>query len=194
MIQTVIFDLGRTLVPFSFESLEPRLRGCRAAAEALFLQAETGALDAAQLQSALCHLTGISPADFPAWWNSIFSPGWLIPPAWIRGLMGSYRVGLLSNTNATHFEFLLRQRPLLQEFDFQIVSHQVGAIKPDPRMYAAAEAQAQCPPEAIFYLDDISAFVEAGRRRGWQAHPFTNIAALAPLLPALGFPAAPDTW
>src|SRR6185312_4110050 len=173
-IHTLIFDLGRTLVPFSFDPIEPRLRACREPAQLLFEQCEIGALAPDALRAGICELTGLAAAEFEPWWNSIFGPGWLVPPAWIRKLISTHRVGLLSNTNAVHFEFLARQRPLLREFAFHVLSHEVGSAKPQARIYQAAEALAQCPPEAILYFDDIPEWVEAARRRGWNAVPFTG--------------------
>ncbi|HXE30255.1 MAG TPA: HAD-IA family hydrolase [Terriglobales bacterium] len=184
--RTIIFDLGRTLVPFSFDPLRPRLAPCMEQAQPLLLRAETGELGPRDFQRAMCALTGVPPAEFPPWWNSIFGAAWLIPPGWIRRLLASRRVGLLSNTNALHYEFLLRERPLLRDFAFRIASHEAGAAKPDPRIYAAAEAAAQCGPHEILYLDDIPAFVEAARARGWQAEVFTGSAPLAASLEARG--------
>ena len=185
-VRTLIFDLGRTLIDFSLNRLEPEIHACREQAQRYFLQAETGALPAAELQAAICGLTGMAPMRFAPWWNSIFASGWLIPPEWILSLKSRYRVGLLSNTNQTHFEHLAQTRPLLQAFDFHVLSHEVGAAKPDDRIYAAAEGQAQCPPEAIFYVDDVAGFVEAARRRGWCATQFSGIKALADALAAAG--------
>ena len=176
---TIIFDLGRTLVPFSLAPLQERVRGCRAEAERLFAQAETGRLDPERFRGGVCALTGLAPEEFPAWWNSIFQPGWLIAPELVRELQPGYRLGLLSNTNAIHFDFLRAERPLLDEFDFRVLSHEVGAAKPHPAIYAAAEAQAGCPPGAILYFDDVPEYVVAAQRRGWHAVQFREASDLA---------------
>ncbi|HUX68594.1 MAG TPA: HAD-IA family hydrolase [Terriglobales bacterium] len=176
--RTIIFDLGQTLVPFSFERLRPRLEPCRAQASALVSQLETGELDAARFQRELGRLAGLAPEAFLPWWNSIFELRWLVPPELLRELLEQYRVGLLSNTNALHFAFLEQAFPLLGELDFRIVSHQVGAAKPAERIYAAAEAAAGCAPEEILYFDDIAEYVAAARRRGWQAEVFAGADAV----------------
>jgi len=174
----LIFDLGQTLVPFSFERLRPRLEPCRAAATALVRDLETGALDPVRFQAEMSRLAGLEPEAFLPWWNSIFEPRWLVPPALLRRLLQEYRVGLLSNTNALHFAFLEQTFPLLREFAFRIVSHEVGAAKPSARIYAAAEAAAQCPPGDILYFDDIPEYVAAARRRGWRAEVFAGAGEL----------------
>ena len=169
-IQTVIFDLGKTLVPFDLGRLDANWARCRPEAKLLCERVERGAVDADGFRREMSALAGIPPAGFDAWWNSIFDSDWLIPPQTVLGLKRHYRLGLLSNTNEPHFEHLLRVYPELAEFDFHILSHEVGAAKPEAAIYAATERAAGCPPEAILYFDDVPAFVEAARRRGWQAH------------------------
>lgn len=191
-IQTVIFDLGRTLIHFSHDPLEPALAGLsplgRSQAEQFMLQAEAGRIGAGELRAGLCRLSGLEESGYAAWWNSIFAPGWLVPPEWIRSLKPRFRLGLLSNTNPDHYAFLLEQRPLLREFDFAVLSYAVGAAKPDAKIYAAAEAVADCAPGSIFYADDVAGFVAAARGRGWQARQFTGFETLQSELEAAARP------
>ncbi|MGH9412845.1 MAG: HAD-IA family hydrolase [Terriglobales bacterium] len=189
--QTIIFDLGKTLIPFCLEPLQARLEapgaapGARDAAQRLFTRFECGRLSAAAFERAICELTRLPSAEFVPWWNSIFEHRLLLPEAWIRSLLARYRCGLLSNTNPLHFAFLSAGHPILSEFAFRILSHEVGAAKPDPLIYQVAEAAAQCPPEAIVYFDDVPDFVAAARKRGWQAYRFTTAAAVQSILPGL---------
>lgn len=141
------------------------------------LQFELGELEPVQFQQAMCRLTRMESADFSPWWNSIFESEWLLPQPWIEHLMARYRVGLMSNTNPLHFAWLERRHPLLQRFAFRILSHEVGAAKPAPLIYEAAERAAGCPPAAILYWDDVAEFVAAAHGRGWQAEPFRDAAA-----------------
>jgi len=39
-------------------------------------------------------------------------------------------------------------------YDAVIDSSEIGAIKPEPHIYEAAQAQADCPPEEILLIDD----------------------------------------
>ncbi|HEY7854844.1 MAG TPA: HAD-IA family hydrolase [Terriglobales bacterium] len=174
---TVVFDLGNTLVPFSFAALKPRLEPCRERIQALSQRAEIGAITPAAFRAAACALTGVDPGKFDAWWCSVFDDRWLIAPRLIGELKQlGWRVGLLSNTSALHYEFLRRTRPELAEFDFQVLSFEAGACKPDPRIFAAVERAAGggVRPEDIIYFDDIEEYVMAARRRGWQAEVFTG--------------------
>ncbi|MGH9473097.1 MAG: HAD family hydrolase [Terriglobales bacterium] len=180
-IEAIIFDLGNTLVPFSLERLQPWLKPCRSSAESLMQQFELGEVEPGQFKQAMCRLMRMKAADFSPWWNSIFESEWLVPQLWIERLMGRYRVGLMSNTNPLHFAWLERRHPLLGRFAFRILSHEVGAAKPAPLIYQAAEQAAGCRPASILYLDDIAEFVAAARRRGWQAEQFRGATAFARL-------------
>lgn len=181
--RAIIFDLGKTLIPFSLEPLRARLNG--APPQEIFGRLETGSLAPERFQREMCARTGLAPVEFGPWWNSIFEPRWLVPQTWIETLLGRYRCGVMSNTNALHFAFLKAEHPLLERFDFHILSHEVGACKPEARIYAAAEGAAGCAPEEIMYFDDVAAFVNAARARGWQAHQFTGAEVVAENLPEL---------
>ncbi|HXR96311.1 MAG TPA: HAD family phosphatase [Terriglobales bacterium] len=169
---TAVFDLGNTLIPFSFARLLPRLEPCRERAMSLFERAETGLISPEEFRVEACEITGVDRRDFDRWWCSIFEDRWLIAPTLIRELRPRWRVGLLSNTNAIHHQFLRRTRPELAEFDFQVLSFEAGSRKPDAQIFAAVEQAAECPPEEIIYFDDIEEFVLAARGRGWQAEIF----------------------
>jgi putative hydrolase of the HAD superfamily len=78
-----------------------------------------------------------------------------------------YRLVLLSNTNelhATHFR--AQFAATLDHFDALVLSHEVGARKPDPRIYAACQA-GHAAGEYLF-LDDLPTNVEAARALGWK--------------------------
>ena len=88
--------------------------------------------------------------------------------------------GILSNTCAIHWEHLLASRcALLTGAVSRIVlSHEVGAAKPDRRIFDAATAAAGVAPERIFFTDDLPEHVAAGRAAGWDAELFSSASAL----------------
>lgn len=183
-VATVIFDLGRTLIPFSFAGLETRLGKRTEEAQELFAPFERGQLTVDEFRKRMSAICGITGAALDGWWNSIFEPRWLVPPEWLQQLQGQRRLGLMSNTNALHWSYLERTYPELRRFDFRILSFEVGEVKPGAAIYAAAEAAASCAPEKIFYTDDIAEYAAGARRRGWQAATFTGAKELAGALAA----------
>jgi putative hydrolase of the HAD superfamily len=103
-----------------------------------------------------------------------------------RGL----KLGIISNWDD-------RLRPLLRElqldsfFDSIVISGEAGLQKPDPRLFQAAAAQLNAPPEAILHIgDNPSEDVAGARAAGLQGLLLTrgkNLAFLSSLqsLPAL---------
>jgi 2-haloacid dehalogenase len=86
-------------------------------------------------------------------------------------------------------EFWAGFRPLQPIFDLfadVVVSGEERCAKPDPRIYEIAERRFRHPPRALFFIDDSPANVAGAAARGWQAHLFTDAAALEAELVALG--------
>ena len=92
----------------------------------------------------------------------------------LEWLAGKVRLGLLSNTSALHFDWGIRPHPAFPLFDQVSLSFQVGAMKPDPRMFHDALGKFGGRPEEILYLDDIPAYVDQARTMGMAAHVFTD--------------------
>lgn len=175
--KAVIFDLGKVLIPFDFQ------RGYRALEEfcpypaveirrriiatRLVPPFETGLIEPRDFVARLTQALGLKMdyPDFCRAWNSIFY-GQLIPDRVLESLAARYRLVLLSNTNAIHFEMVREAYPLLRHFHELVLSYEVRSMKPDARIYQAAIARAGCKAEECFYTDDIAENVEAGRREG----------------------------
>jgi putative hydrolase of the HAD superfamily len=98
----------------------------------------------------------------------------LIPESVLEDLGARYRLVLLSNTNAIHFDMIRKTYPILRHFDELVLSYEVKAMKPHPDIYRAAIAKAGCRPEECFYTDDIAEYVEGARRMGIDAVQFEN--------------------
>ncbi len=199
MIKTVIFDLGRVIVPFDFQ------RGYQAmasrfgiAAEDIPLklrptgivqQYESGSLETPAFVDRMGALLGIStsPEEFAGLWSVIFEPRTLIPDSLPESLRANgYRVLLLSNTNDLHFRFIQDNYPILRHFDDLVLSYQVGATKPAPAIYAAAIEKAGCDPGECFFTDDIEEYVEGAKKAGIDAVQFKEYEQLCEELLARG--------
>lgn len=198
MIKTVIFDLGRVLIPFDFARGYQAMEGLcphdateirrRLGATDLVERFETGLVEPADFVTELSTLIDLD-VDYPRFcqiWSSIFLPDPLIPDAMLAALHRRYRLVLLSNTNAIHFEMVRETYPLIRHFDGLVLSHEVKAMKPDPRIYRAAVAAAQCEPGECFYTDDIAAYVEGAKGMGIDAVQFESCAQISAALQARG--------
>ena len=198
MRKAVIFDLGKVLIHFDFQPGYRALAGLcpfpeaeiprRIAPTGMVERLETGLVEPRaffeEFREAL-HLN-LDYEGFCEIWNGIFTDA-LIPESLIEGLAARYRLVLLSNTNALHFEILREKyRSLLRHFHALVLSHEVHAMKPSPAIYRAAIEQAGCLPGECFYTDDIAAFVEGGKAMGLDAVQFANLAQLERELTARG--------
>ena len=181
--KAVIFDLGRVLVHFDFKRGYRALEGlCPHEAAAipkllsgtgLVERFETGLIEPRDFVGEMSRILDLR-VDYDQFcdiWSCIFTDT-LVPESMLEGLKSRYRLLLLSNTNAIHFEMIRRTYPMLRHFDDLILSYEVKAMKPQPEIYRAAIEKAGCRPEECFYTDDIEAYVEGGRAMGIDAVQF----------------------
>jgi putative hydrolase of the HAD superfamily len=189
MHKAIIFDLGRVLVNFDFN------RGYRAledfcpysAAEIpkrlatgdLVERFETGLIEPRDFVAKISAVLDLH-LDYDRFcqiWSSIFAET-LVPESMLEELAARYRLVLLSNTNALHFEMVRASYPLLRHFHELVLSYEVKSIKPKLEIFQAAIARAGCDPEECFYTDDIAAYIAAARSLGIDAVQFQSAAQL----------------
>jgi glucose-1-phosphatase len=183
--RAIIFDLGRVLVHFDFqrayrelESLCPVPAGDipkTLAKTGLPEQFETGLIEAPEFYARMSECLGLS-VDFDRFCHlfcTIFTET-LLPESLLEDLASRYRLLLLSNTNAIHFDMIRKSYPIVRHFHDLVLSYEVKAMKPHPDIYRAAIAKAGCRPDECFYTDDIAEYVEGARRMGIDAVQFKN--------------------
>ena len=194
MYKAILFDLGNVVIAFDFVLGYRRIEALsgipaaevrsRLIATDLYRRLESGLIQpetfAAQVQTAVgfeCEYRAFQEA-----WNAIFLPESLIPANFLAGLKRNYKLLIVSNTNAIHFEMLRNTYPILQTFDGFVVSHEIGVMKPDPRYYEAALATAGCPAENCLFIDDLPDNVEGASLAGMDAIQFHSFERLKPEL------------
>jgi FMN phosphatase YigB (HAD superfamily) len=186
MHKAIIFDLGKVLVYFDFKRAYRALENLcpypaveipkRLATTDLVERFETGLLEPRDFVEQFSRILDlrVDYDHFCRIWSSIFTET-LVPESLLEGLAARYRLLLLSNTNALHFE-MLRQNygHMLRHFHSLILSYEIRASKPQPEIFQAAVERAGCRSEECFYTDDIFAYVEAARRMGMDAVQFES--------------------
>jgi glucose-1-phosphatase len=185
MHKTVIFDLGKVLVPFDFQigyralagvcpydPVEVRSRIGKTGLVAPFEKGLIEPRDFVRQLSAALELR-MDHAGFCRAWSSIFY-GQLIEDAVLESLSTRYRLLLLSNTNVIHWQMISENYPMLRFFHDHVLSFEVHALKPEAAIYRAAVERAGCLPEECFFTDDIAENVEAARREGLDAVVFES--------------------
>ncbi|MEM9752666.1 MAG: HAD-IA family hydrolase [Planctomycetota bacterium] len=84
------------------------------------------------------------------------------------------RTACLSNTNAAHWEHITGEtdHPAampVHRLDYPLASQLLGEAKPDATCYAEFERRTDTQGQAILFLDDLPANVEAAKARGWHS-------------------------
>jgi len=93
----------------------------------------------------------------------------------------------VSNTNRLHFEHLDRQMRLRARFDHVTVSHEVGVMKPAPRIFEDALQGVGVRAEQAWFTDDLQENLDGARALGIRTHLFTSVGSLRDELRELGF-------
>jgi putative hydrolase of the HAD superfamily len=181
--RAIIFDLGKVLVHFDFQRGYRQLEQMcphaareipkRLAGTGLVERFETGLIEPREFVDELTRILDlrVDYDQFCGIWSCIFTDT-LVPDSLVEALAARYRLLLLSNTNAIHFQMIRENYPILRHFHDLVLSYEVKAMKPRPEIYRAALDKAGCRPEECFYTDDIVEYVEGARRMGIDAVQF----------------------
>lgn len=88
-----------------------------------------------------------------------------------------YKTPVLSNTIPPHVR-INRSRNLFQFFQPEIFSCEVGAKKPDKRIYQIAAERSGAIPEECVFIDDVLEYVKAAQAIGMKGIQYQNLAQL----------------
>ena len=137
---------------------------------------ETGEIDAEAfgLQFAAELGVSISPAEMVELWAS-----WEAGPKpgavqLLTSLHEQQRIACLTNNNPIHWSRLCTLHGAHRLFHKCYVSHEIGLMKPDPRLFQHVVADLETQASDIVYFDDRLDIIEAARSFGLNAHQVTS--------------------
>lgn len=84
------------------------------------------------------------------------------------------QITIASNTSQPHWEWVQDNLPFAETFDPPILSHLVGAMKPDAAFYQALIQRSGYDPEQIFFTDDRPENIEGAAKLGIKAFLFES--------------------
>jgi len=181
MKPSIVFDLGKVLVDFDY-SIAARKVAARSTKQVPDLQHflgsspilqryESGQLTRQQFFDEMRQTTGFTATleEFSADFADIF-----VPIAPMIGLHEELRqrgflTYIFSNTNDMAIEHVRHNFPFFKHFDGYIFSYEVKSMKPQPKIYEAAETMTGRRGADMIYIDDRAENIEAGAARGWRA-------------------------
>ena len=92
---------------------------------------------------------------------------------YIRSLRGRYKTGLISNAWSDLRDFIVREK-FDDAFDKMIISAEVGAMKPEPKIYQIALDQFGVKPKEAVFVDDFYINIEGCEKVGIKGIHFKD--------------------
>jgi HAD superfamily hydrolase (TIGR01509 family) len=185
----LLFDIGGVLVDYvGPERLSALLGGDPSPEDVLrrwpdcvsLARFETGELGIEDFAAAFVAEWGLplTPASFLeefAGWPRAPFPGAL---ALLERLRGRAKLACLTNINELSWARVRDVMGLERCFDRCFASHEIGLLKPDPRIYAHVVEALGCDPARIAFFDDTQRNVAAAVAAGMRGYHVRGLAAL----------------
>jgi putative hydrolase of the HAD superfamily len=190
-IEVILYDLGNVILPFnhyqiaeklSRYSQKKELRDPKKIFSYLFdLQEgiinrfDVGEISPPEFFQTLKENLGLSISfdQFIPIWDAIFSENVEVSQI-ILSQRGRFKLGLLSNTDSLHFDYILSKFPIMGAFDKWILSYEVGFKKPAVEIFQKAIGWASVDPRKILFVDDIEKHVEVAISLGMEGIHFIS--------------------
>jgi len=188
------FDLGNVLLKFSHEVMCRQLAHLFEADPArvhqlllegddcLQAQLESGRIDGATYYEQACASFPTRPErePFDEAAGRIFQVNPSMLPVLGQLSAAGYRLGLLSNINEIHWDWIQRRNYSLIPAAFSVcaLSYELRVMKPHADIYHKAAQLCETAPHDIFFVDDVPENVAGARLAGWDAVLYTTTPAL----------------
>lgn len=186
-MQAIIFDLGRVLIDVDVSrglfGLFPRPAGgsvesiiTQIIADPLFALFNTGKLSPVEFHLAMMKKFSLNMDfnEFKQRWCDIFDP---MPSMGelVASLKGKVRLGMLSDTDPIHWDYIRNHFDVVSHFDNPTLSFKIGYRKPALQAYQAAIETVGVEPRACLYVDDLPENVRGAQEAGLDAIQFTGV-------------------
>lgn len=179
MAKAVIFDFFGVIVNDALQVIcdELAARNPEACAEAkdVIKAANHGLMSPVESNRRLAGLLGVSVEEF----RHRKTDGEMRNQAvldCIRQLKGHYKTAVLTNATAGSLERRFTPKELRELFDEQVVSADIGYMKPEPQAYSITAQRLGVAPEQCVFVDDRDGFCDAARATGMQAVHYRDFA------------------
>ena len=182
----IVFDLGNVLIPFDYSKAINKLNEVENGLGNRFYdffksnynlhrEFEIGKISEKEFINKILSIVDhkIDEKTFCKYYADIFSLNEdlisLLPT-----MKKNYKLFLLSNTDSIHKKYGWEKYDFLKYFDKLILSFEVGAVKPDEKIFREVEKASGLPSGEHFFIDDIQEYVEGAKNVGWDAVQFID--------------------
>ena len=190
-IEVILYDLGNVILPFNHYQIAEKLSRFSQMQElrdpekifsylfdfqrGMINRFDVGESSPREFFQILKEDLGLSISfdEFIPIWNDIFVEDQEVSQI-ILSQKGRWRLGLLSNTDALHFNYVLSKFPIMRAFDQWILSYEVGFKKPTVEIFQKAIEWASVEPQKILFIDDIEKHVEVAISLGMEGVHFIS--------------------
>jgi putative hydrolase of the HAD superfamily len=197
MIKLFVFDLGNVILPFEHHQIAVKLHEASLVKDRFtpddifrylfdhqkgFVNAyEEGLISSRDFFKELKerYKLELEPEDFKEIWNDIFEEDAGVSEIILYLKEKGYPIFLLSNTNELHFSYVMERYPIIHHFDEWILSFEVGAKKPQEKIYDVIFERKSLERHEVLYIDDIPDYIKAAAGFG---------------IPGIVFREAADIW
>ena len=188
-IKAVVFDLGNVLVNYNVKKAARRFSEAGGISQIRiwahfflsgFEKAYTrGEISTREFYQAATRVfkKPIPYKTFKQYWNDIFwqNPGM---EQLLTRIKKHYPLFLISNTNALHFSHIKKEFKVLRHFTKTFPSHEVGARKPELRIYRRVLKKIGLKPQETIFIDDMKSFIDGAKKVGMRTIHFRNLKQL----------------
>ena len=186
----IVFDLGNVLISFDYKPMIRKFNEIKSGLGDKFATQykdnyhvhrdfEKGMLNTKQFLSIMLDWLEqkVNEQEFMNIFSDIFTLNHNVIDL-LPKLKEKYNLVLLSNTNAIHQKYGWSHYDFLHHFNKLILSHEVGAVKPEEKIYRAVEEFTQKPSSEHFFIDDVKEYVDGAEKCGWEGIQFINYSLL----------------
>jgi putative hydrolase of the HAD superfamily len=194
-IEVIFYDLGNVILPFNHYPIAEKLSRFAQKEEfqdpqelfsylfdlrkGVINRFDVGEVSSQEFFQSIKETLGLSlPFDeFIPIWSDIFVEDQEVSQL-ILSQKERWRLGLLSNTDPLHFNYILSKFPIVKTFDKWILSYEVGFKKPAVEIFRAAIAWASVEAQQILFIDDVKTHVDAAISLGMHGIHFLSAVQL----------------
>lgn len=180
MITTIFFDLGKVLADFDWEETSHKIaKDSHRAPEFIYeictnspiaLDYEAGRIITPVFFDRLKTEIGftLSTGELKHLWSDIFTPN-IRNISILDTVRMTYPIGLISNTNEAHVEWISKKFHFLEWFSNPTYSYVTGYLKPQKEIFLQALRANTVSPEESLFIDDLEQNALAAKKLGMSA-------------------------